>query len=156
VEARQLVRPAVIVGDLDSIKDEVRQYYAQLGTEIKDLSHDQDTTDLQKCLTELEHRFSTHQLAEITIVVAGECHFLMCSAIVVEPVGTLLACRCQKLTLPAVLANLRGSWRQIGSHRECPQHSAQVATSASGLVRGWKHGTAPSAWQACDTTCKGV
>jgi len=77
VEARQLVRPAVIVGDLDSIKDEVRQYYAQLGTEIKDLSHDQNTTDLQKCLTELEHRFSEQELADITIVVAGECRFLM-------------------------------------------------------------------------------
>ncbi|KAA6425368.1 MAG: thiamine pyrophosphokinase1, partial [Trebouxia sp. A1-2] len=71
VEARQLVRPAVIVGDLDSIKDEVRQFYAQLGTEIKDLSSDQNTTDLQKCLTELEHRFSTQELADMTIVVAG-------------------------------------------------------------------------------------
>lgn len=71
VEARRLIRPAVIVGDLDSINDEVRQYYAQLGTEIKDLSSDQNTTDLQKCLTELEDRFSTQELADITIVVAG-------------------------------------------------------------------------------------
>ena len=75
MEARQLVRPAVIVGDLDSIKDEVRQYYAQSGTEIKDLSHDQNTTDLQKSLTELEDRFSTQELTDVTIVVAGECHF---------------------------------------------------------------------------------
>ncbi|DBA82699.1 TPA: hypothetical protein ACH3X1_006935 [Trebouxia sp. C0004] len=71
MEARQLVRPAVIVGDLDSITDEVRQYYAQLGTEIKDLSYDQNTTDLQKCLNELEHRFSTQELADTTIIVAG-------------------------------------------------------------------------------------
>ena len=74
MEARRLIRPAVIVGDLDSINDEVRQYYAQLGTEIKDLSSDQNTTDLQKCLTELEDRFSTQELADITIVVAGACH----------------------------------------------------------------------------------
>jgi len=156
VEARQLVRPAVIVGDLDSIKDEVRQYYAQLGTEIKDLSHDQNSTDLQKCLTELEDRFSTQELADKTVVVAGKCHLFMCSAIVVEPVGNLLVCGCQNLTLPAVLATLRGSRRQIGSHHECPQHSAQVATSAFGLVGRWKHGSASSAWQACDTTCKAV
>ena len=156
MEARQLVRPAVIVGDLDSIKDEVRQYYAQLGTEIKDLSHDQNTTDLQKCLTELEDRFNTQELADITIVVAGKCRFLMCSVVVIKPVSTLLVYGCQKLTLPAILATLRGSRRQIGSHYECPQHSAQMATSAFGLVGRWKHGTAPGAWQACDTTCRGV
>ena len=156
MEARQLVRPAVIVGDLDSIKDEVREYYAQLGTEIKDLSHDQNTTDLQKCITELEDRFSTQELAGITIVVAGECRFLMCSAMVVKSGSTLLAYRCQKLTLSAALATLRGSRRQIGSHHECSQHSAQVATPAFGVVGRWQHGTASSAWQACDTTCKGV
>ena len=156
VEARQLVRPAVIVGDLDSIKDEVRQFYAQLGTEIKDLSSDQNTTDLQKCLTELEHRFSTQELADMTIVVAGECHFLMCSAMVVKAIGILLAYRCQTLTLPAVCATLRGSRWQVGSHHECPQHSAQVATSAFSVVGRWQHGSASSAWQACDSTCKGV
>lgn len=71
IAARQLAKPAIIAGDLDSITDEVRQFYTQLNTEIKDLSHDQDSTDLQKCLVELENNFSAQELAENTIVVAG-------------------------------------------------------------------------------------
>ena len=71
IEARRIAKPAIIAGDLDSITDEVRHFYAQVNTEIKDLSHDQDTTDLQKCLAELENKFGTQELAENTIVVAG-------------------------------------------------------------------------------------
>jgi len=70
-EARQLVRPAVIAGDLDSITDDVRHFYEHLGTRIKDLSHDQDSTDLQKCILELEHEFTAEQLEEVTIIAAG-------------------------------------------------------------------------------------
>lgn len=39
-----------IVGDLDSIKPEVRQYYHDRDVIILDLSFDQDTNDLEKCL----------------------------------------------------------------------------------------------------------
>ena len=42
--------PDFIVGDLDSISREARLHYGALGVPIVDLSPDQDSTDLQKCL----------------------------------------------------------------------------------------------------------
>ena len=42
--------PDAIVGDLDSISDGARSYYESLGVRVVDLSRDQDSTDLQKCL----------------------------------------------------------------------------------------------------------
>lgn len=42
--------PHRIVGDLDSIRGEVRSFYTGLGVPVVDLSHDQDSTDLMKCL----------------------------------------------------------------------------------------------------------
>lgn len=74
VEARRRAKPAVIAGDLDSISNEVRQFYSDEGTIITDLSHDQDSTDFQKCLCELEKQFDAEQLATYTIVAAGEWH----------------------------------------------------------------------------------
>ena len=69
---REHFKPAVIAGDLDSIRPEVQQYYANLGTEVVNLSHDQDTTDLQKCLGQLETRLDGQQVANSTIVAAGQ------------------------------------------------------------------------------------
>ncbi|KAL3159732.1 hypothetical protein ABBQ38_010138 [Trebouxia sp. C0009 RCD-2024] len=71
LEARRHTKPALIAGDLDSISDEVRQFYRQEGTRIVDLSHDQDSTDLQKCLCELEKQFDAEQLSDVTIIAAG-------------------------------------------------------------------------------------
>ncbi|KAA3462491.1 thiamine pyrophosphokinase 1-like isoform X1 [Gossypium australe] len=48
---RRRYKPDVIKGDMDSIRREVLEFYASLGTEIVDKSHDQDTTDLHKCVT---------------------------------------------------------------------------------------------------------
>lgn len=42
--------PTAIVGDLDSIRPEVADFYRSAGVEIVDLSADQDSTDLQKCV----------------------------------------------------------------------------------------------------------
>ncbi|KFM27631.1 Thiamin pyrophosphokinase 1 [Auxenochlorella protothecoides] len=42
--------PHAIIGDLDSIRPEVAAYYRDAGVAITDLSHDQDSTDLQKCV----------------------------------------------------------------------------------------------------------
>ncbi|KAL6766471.1 TPK1 [Auxenochlorella protothecoides x Auxenochlorella symbiontica] len=42
--------PHAIIGDLDSIRPEVAAYYHDAGVAITDLSHDQDSTDLQKCV----------------------------------------------------------------------------------------------------------
>ena len=42
--------PDFIVGDLDSISPNARLHFGSLGVPIVDLSQDQDSTDLQKCL----------------------------------------------------------------------------------------------------------
>ena len=41
--------PNVILGDLDSIKGYVKEYYTERGCKIA-LAHDQDYTDMQKCI----------------------------------------------------------------------------------------------------------
>ena len=46
--------PHVIIGDLDSIRPEVAAHYRDRGTQVLDLSHDQDSTDLQKCVDYIE------------------------------------------------------------------------------------------------------
>lgn len=50
---RQEYLPDLITGDLDSIRDDVRQYYESCGVRVIDLSHDQDSTDLMKCIEAL-------------------------------------------------------------------------------------------------------
>ncbi|KAL5230507.1 hypothetical protein ABZP36_029283 [Zizania latifolia] len=50
-EVRARYKPDVIKGDMDSVRPEVMEYYSNLGTKIVDESHDQDTTDLHKCVT---------------------------------------------------------------------------------------------------------
>ncbi|KAG8067873.1 hypothetical protein GUJ93_ZPchr0005g14372 [Zizania palustris] len=47
---RARYKPDVIKGDMDSVRPEVMEYYSNLGTKIVDESHDQDTTDLHKCV----------------------------------------------------------------------------------------------------------
>jgi thiamine pyrophosphokinase len=47
--------PNAIVGDLDSIRPEVRAHYESLGVVINEI-HDQDTTDLEKAMTYVESR----------------------------------------------------------------------------------------------------
>ncbi|CAA6654282.1 unnamed protein product [Spirodela intermedia] len=47
---RKRYKPDVIKGDMDSIREEVKEFYSNMGTEIVDESHDQDTTDLYKCV----------------------------------------------------------------------------------------------------------
>eukprot|EP00243_Klebsormidium_subtile_P003962 TRINITY_DN1767_c0_g1_i1.p1 TRINITY_DN1767_c0_g1~~TRINITY_DN1767_c0_g1_i1.p1 ORF type:complete len:358 (+),score=-18.54 TRINITY_DN1767_c0_g1_i1:183-1256(+) len=42
--------PDAIIGDLDSLRPDVRNFYSQNNVPIIDLSHDQDTTDLHKCI----------------------------------------------------------------------------------------------------------
>ncbi|CAA2971850.1 thiamine pyrophosphokinase 1 isoform X1 [Olea europaea subsp. europaea] len=47
---RKRYKPDLIKGDMDSIRAEVLEFYTNLGTKIIDASHDQDTTDLHKCV----------------------------------------------------------------------------------------------------------
>ncbi|KAK1669473.1 hypothetical protein QYE76_057632 [Lolium multiflorum] len=50
-EIRERYKPDAIKGDMDSIRPEVKEYYSNLGAKIIDESHDQDTTDLHKCIS---------------------------------------------------------------------------------------------------------
>ena len=68
--------PAVIAGDMDSIRPDVQQHFTNHGPEIIDQSQDQDTTDLQKCLSQLEARFTKEKLASSTVVAAGKLMLL--------------------------------------------------------------------------------
>ena len=142
-EARSLAKPAVSAGDLDSITDEARDFYEGLGTKICDLADDQDSTDLQKCITELESHFTIQQLAEATIIAAGQ---ILCG---IECSTSCIAV----LTLPnnanpALLRTIRRSGWQTRSYFQCPQHTAQMATLAFGVMGRWEHGTAVTPWQA--------
>ncbi|EIE21631.1 Thiamin pyrophosphokinase [Coccomyxa subellipsoidea C-169] len=51
--------PDIIKGDLDSIRPDVSDFYRHHGSRIVDLSDDQDSTDLQKCIN-----CALHQLEE--------------------------------------------------------------------------------------------
>ena len=55
-DARAAFMPDFIKGDLDSVRRDVLDYYAARGVPFVDLSSDQDTTDLTKCLTNLDER----------------------------------------------------------------------------------------------------
>ncbi|GBG63036.1 hypothetical protein CBR_g34735 [Chara braunii] len=61
--------PDAIKGDFDSIRPEVKDYYAKLGTEIIDVSYDQDTTDLHKCISFVVE--STPMVEQRKLVVLG-------------------------------------------------------------------------------------
>jgi len=50
--------PDALVGDLDSVRPEVRGLFEQAGALVADLSHDQDSTDLDKCLAHVEAHLS--------------------------------------------------------------------------------------------------
>lgn len=45
--------PDIILGDLDSLRPEVRDFYKSHGSKVEDLSRDQDSTDMQKALEKL-------------------------------------------------------------------------------------------------------
>lgn len=48
--------PHFVVGDLDSVTRDVLGAYEKEGTEVLDLSHDQDTTDLDKCYRVIQQK----------------------------------------------------------------------------------------------------
>ncbi|WRX09673.1 thiamine pyrophosphokinase [Theobroma cacao] len=68
---RSRYKPDVIKGDMDSIRTEVLDFYTSLGTEIIDKSHDQDTTDLHKCVTYIRDFAPDLDKSNLCILVAG-------------------------------------------------------------------------------------
>eukprot|EP00877_Chromochloris_zofingiensis_P002423 jgi/Chrzof1/12181/Cz06g24070.t1 len=53
--------PDIIKGDMDSVRSDVREFYSGHGVPIVDLSDDQDTTDLTKCIMFLEKHIFARQ-----------------------------------------------------------------------------------------------
>ncbi|XP_058083025.1 thiamine pyrophosphokinase 1-like isoform X2 [Magnolia sinica] len=70
-DVRRRYKPDIIKGDMDSIRSEVQEFYSTLGTKIVDESHDQDTTDLRKCVNFiLDHELELGK-SNLSILVAG-------------------------------------------------------------------------------------
>ncbi|RDX85262.1 Thiamine pyrophosphokinase 1, partial [Mucuna pruriens] len=68
---RTRYKPDVIKGDMDSIRTEVLDFYAKLGTKVIDESHDQDTTDLHKCVTYIRDLTPNTDQSQLCILVVG-------------------------------------------------------------------------------------
>ncbi|GAX84214.1 hypothetical protein CEUSTIGMA_g11637.t1 [Chlamydomonas eustigma] len=58
---RSAYLPDIVIGDLDSIREDVRTFYSSKDVPILDLSHDQDTTDLGKCLMHIDSLLASSQ-----------------------------------------------------------------------------------------------
>eukprot|EP00511_Aplanochytrium_stocchinoi_P002266 CAMPEP_0204835074 /NCGR_PEP_ID=MMETSP1346-20131115/21557_1 /ASSEMBLY_ACC=CAM_ASM_000771 /TAXON_ID=215587 /ORGANISM="Aplanochytrium stocchinoi, Strain GSBS06" /LENGTH=272 /DNA_ID=CAMNT_0051968777 /DNA_START=348 /DNA_END=1169 /DNA_ORIENTATION=+ len=61
--------PDYVRGDLDSIRSEVAQFYADLGTKIEKV-HDQDSNDMEKCLDFLQ-RLQAERNQRFSVVALG-------------------------------------------------------------------------------------
>lgn len=72
-ELRTKYKPDVIKGDLDSIRPEVKAFYEGIGTIVVDESHDQDTTDLHKCISYVlnNHTWNDDKPDQLRILVVG-------------------------------------------------------------------------------------
>ncbi|KAL6613871.1 hypothetical protein ACP70R_036141 [Stipagrostis hirtigluma subsp. patula] len=70
-EVRARYKPDVIKGDMDSIRPEVKEYYSNLGANIVDESHDQDTTDLHKCISYITRNLPGTENSNLCILVVG-------------------------------------------------------------------------------------
>ncbi|VAH26450.1 unnamed protein product [Triticum turgidum subsp. durum] len=63
--------PEIIEGDMDSIRPEVKRYYSSQGSKISDKSHNQETTDLHKCISSIRHRTPNHEKPNLCVLVTG-------------------------------------------------------------------------------------
>ncbi|XAR58452.1 Thiamine diphosphokinase [Bertholletia excelsa] len=70
-DVRKRYKPDVIKGDMDSIRSEVLDFYAKLGTKILNEAHDQDTTDLHKCVACICDLPPNLEKSNLCILVAG-------------------------------------------------------------------------------------
>ncbi|MCL7050774.1 hypothetical protein MKW94_006521 [Papaver nudicaule] len=71
VSVRDRYVPDVIKGDMDSIRTEVKDFYANLGSKIVDASEDQDTTDLHKCISFVQDTIPDVDKPDLCILVVG-------------------------------------------------------------------------------------
>ncbi|XP_023645463.1 thiamine pyrophosphokinase 1 isoform X1 [Capsella rubella] len=68
---RNRYKPDVIKGDMDSIRRDVLDFYVSLGTQVIDESHDQDTTDLDKCILYIRDSASNLESSRFQILATG-------------------------------------------------------------------------------------
>ncbi|CAL0302426.1 unnamed protein product [Lupinus luteus] len=68
---RSRYKPNVIKGDMDSIRKEVLDFYVEQGTKIIDESHDQDSTDLHKCVRHICNVMPNNDKSPLCVLVAG-------------------------------------------------------------------------------------
>ncbi|XP_052180321.1 thiamine pyrophosphokinase 1 isoform X1 [Diospyros lotus] len=71
VDVRNRYKPDVIKGDMDSIRPEVLHFYTNMGTKVVDESHDQDTTDLHKCVAFICDDTQDQDKSNLCILAAG-------------------------------------------------------------------------------------
>jgi len=69
-DARILFKPNLIKGDLDSIRNEVREYYTSLSVPVIQ-DHDQDSTDLMKCVFALSEKEKVEGQGQYDIILLG-------------------------------------------------------------------------------------
>ncbi|XP_056855001.1 thiamine pyrophosphokinase 1-like [Raphanus sativus] len=58
-------------GDMDSIRPDVLHFYLSLGTKVIDESHDQDTTDLDKCILYIRDSTLNQESSRLQILATG-------------------------------------------------------------------------------------
>ncbi|XP_062198508.1 thiamine pyrophosphokinase 2 isoform X3 [Phragmites australis] len=63
--------PDIIEGDMDSIRPEVKLYYSSQGSKICDKSHNQETTDLHKCISRIHRHTPDHEKPNLCVLVTG-------------------------------------------------------------------------------------
>lgn len=71
LEIRRSYKPDVVKGDMDSIRREVLDFYSKLGCNVIDESHDQDTTDLHKCISHICDLTPESEKPNLCILVTG-------------------------------------------------------------------------------------
>ncbi|PSS06223.1 Thiamine pyrophosphokinase [Actinidia chinensis var. chinensis] len=71
LDIRNRYKPDVIKGDMDSVRQEVIDFYTNLGTKIIDESYDQDSTDLCKCVAYIRDSTPNLEKSNLCILVAG-------------------------------------------------------------------------------------
>lgn len=139
--ARDSHLPDLIKGDLDSVRQDVTDFYTSKGIPFIDLSSDQETTDLEKCLLFLEGRlramsedaarWSAAAHAPSAAVGSGHLHHKLapggCGATAGAAANTAARAPASDLLLSSSSSNSNGS-------SATPQHIGSSVTASLGLA----------------------
>ncbi|CAM6099816.1 unnamed protein product [Calypogeia fissa] len=68
---RHRYKPDVIIGDLDSLRPDVREFYSKLGTTVVDQSYDQETTDLEKSINFVRNSTLELETGKLKLLAVG-------------------------------------------------------------------------------------